>query len=130
MTNQGPLLPDNRRIPSVTRDKPPESGATVVSTRDLAVIRAWARMLEAEPATGEATASGPASSMSVADGGVGLRFNFPGWARFRDISWDEWFEHFNRHDLTFVFEPPAGDAAPSGNYRIVRTEDLNSLRST
>jgi hypothetical protein len=126
MPIEGPLIPDNKRIPCVTRDTPPEPGAAVVSTRDHALIEAWARMLGAEPATGEATASGPASAMSVVDGGTGLRFNFPGWGRFRVITWSEWFEHFNRHDLTFVFEPPEGDGPPSGRYRLVRTEDLKA----
>jgi hypothetical protein len=83
-------------------------------------------MLGADPATGEATGSGPSSSMSVSDGGTGLRFNFPGFGRFRQITWDEWFEHFNRHDLTFVFEPPVGDESPSGRYRLLRTEDLKA----
>jgi hypothetical protein len=126
MPIEGPLIPDNTHIPSVTRDAPPEPGEHVVSTRDHAVIEVWARMLGAEPATGQATESGPASSMSVADGGAGLRFNFPGFARFRSIAWSEWFDHFNRYDLTFVFEPPEGDGRPSGRYRIVRTVDLKT----
>ena len=33
-----------------------------------------------------------------------MRFNFPGAALFRPIAWDEWFAHFDRHDLRFVFE--------------------------
>ncbi|HEY7497838.1 MAG TPA: hypothetical protein VH740_04975 [Vicinamibacterales bacterium] len=126
MPTDGPFLPDNTHIPIVTRDTPPEPGVHVVCTRDPAVIEAWARMLGAEPATGQATESGPASSMSVADGGSGLRFNYPGFGRFRNIAWSEWFDHFNRHDLTFVFEPPEGDEAPSGRYRMVRTVDLQS----
>jgi hypothetical protein len=126
MALEGPLLPNSTHIPCVTRDKPPEPGVQVVSTRDHAVIEAWARMLQAEPATGEATESGPASAMSVADGGTGLRFNFPGWSRFRGIAWSEWFDHFNRYDLTFVFEAPEGDGVPSGRYRLVRTADLKS----
>ena len=124
MLMKGPLLPENRHIQSVTRDKPPEAGSTVVSTRDHVVIEEWARMLQAEPATGEETESGPATTLSVADGGTGLRFNFPGWAPFRPISWTEWFEHFNRFDLTFVFEPPEGDGRPSGRFRIIRSEEL------
>ena len=58
------------------------------------------------------------------DGGSGLRFNFPGVARFREISWDEWFDHFNGHDLTFVFDNPGATDPPSARYRIVNTSDL------
>ena len=81
-----------------------------VATRDPDVIRAWATRHGAEPATGEATASGPAT-IDVNDGGVGIRFNFPGVGRFRPISWDEWFEHFNRYRLVFVCEEDVADRA-------------------
>ncbi|HUR34184.1 MAG TPA: DUF2934 domain-containing protein [Vicinamibacterales bacterium] len=84
-----------------TPAEPP--GIHIVRTRDRAVIRQWATSNGAEPATGEATASGPAGR-KVNDSGAGIRFNFPGFAPFRPIGWDEWFEHFDRHELVFVFE--------------------------
>lgn len=119
-----PLLPELRRIKSVSRDHP-AAGETVLATRDHEVIREWARIFSADPATGEASESGPASAMKVSDGGSGLRFNFPGFGRFREISWTEWFDHFNSHDLTFVYENPDAHKPPSPRYRLVRTEDLN-----
>jgi hypothetical protein len=73
------------------------------ATRDRDEIRRWAAEHGAEPATGEATTSGP-SIIDVNDGGAGIRFNFPGFARFRPIGWEEWFENFFQHDLVFVFE--------------------------
>src|SRR6185503_18933544 len=83
------------------RDRP---GVRVVVTPDHDVIRRWAAQHHAEPATGEATVSGPAT-IDVRDGGAGIRFNFPGFARlFRPISWEEWFDNFDRHNLLFVFE--------------------------
>ena len=110
---------------------PPTRKVTVVSdpdvprvewsTRNPAVIRRWAQVHQAEPATGEATPSGRAASMRVDDGGSGLRFNFPGAGRFREISWDEWFEHFGRHDLVFVCDDPDGDLPPGGLYRLVHS---------
>ena len=118
------LFPERQHITNVTRTDPPDPSATILATRDHAIIREWARIFEAEPATGEQTASGPALPMKVADGGTGLRFNFPGMARFRPISWSEWFDHFNEHDLTFVFENPEGRQPPSARYRLMRTEDL------
>jgi hypothetical protein len=123
ITNE-PLLPEPRRIKTVSRDHPAD-GESVLATRDHEVIREWARLFDADPATGEASASGPSSAMKVSDGGAGLRFNFPGIGRFREITWAEWFDHFNSHDLTFVYENPATHRPPSPRYRLVRTEDLN-----
>lgn len=74
------------------------------------VIRRWVARHSAEPATGEATASGPAT-IGVNDGGAGIRFNFLGFARFRPISWDEWFANFDRHGLVFVYEEEVADRA-------------------
>jgi hypothetical protein len=79
-------------------------------TRDHEMIRRWAERHKAEPATGEATASGPAT-VTVNDGGAGIRFNFPSVSRFRPISWDEWFENFEAHGLTFVYEEEVEDRA-------------------
>ena len=124
--NDEPLLPIHlqQRVTRVTRDEPADDRSTVLATRDHAVIQEWAARVSAVPATGESTESGPASSLSVNDGGSGLRFNFPGIARFREISWTEWLDHFNRHDLTFVFENPRGHQPPSARFRLVRTEDV------
>jgi hypothetical protein len=47
----------------------------------------------------------------VADGGAGIRFNFPGMSRFRPIGWDEWLENFDRHGLVFVYEEDVADRA-------------------
>ena len=89
---------------------PPDDTDNAIATRDHAVICQWAARHHAEPATGEATTSGPAT-VDVRDGSVGIRFNFPGFARFRPIGWDEWFEHFDRHGLTFVYEIEVPDRA-------------------
>ena len=117
--------PPTRRV-AVTPD--PDAPPVFWSTRDPKVIRKWAAIHEAEPATGEATSSGHRSSMSVDDGGSGLRFNFPGASRFREISWDEWFEHFGRHDLVFVCDDPEGAMLPGASYRLVRARDLATTR--
>jgi hypothetical protein len=81
-----------------------------MATRDPDVIRSWAARHGAEPATGESTQSGPAT-IHVNDGGVGIRFNFPGAGRFRPISWNEWLEHFDRNRLTFVYQEEVADRA-------------------
>ncbi len=86
------------------------AGPRAIATRDQDVIRQWAGRHHAEPATGEATESGPAT-VHVHDDGAGIRFNFPGAGRFRPITWDEWFANFDRHHLTFVYEEEITDRA-------------------
>lgn len=83
-----------------TRDLP---GRRTITTRDPRRIQEWAEQHNARPATGEASSSGP-SVRDVNDGGAGIRFNFPGFAPFRPISWDEWLAHFAKHDLLLVYE--------------------------
>jgi hypothetical protein len=121
METKGPLLLKQKHVPMVTTEDDALTGP--VATRDHGVIRRWAERRQAEPATGEATASGPATA-DVRDGGVGIRFNFPGFARLRPIPWEEWFDNFERHQLTFVYEgqPEAGESW-TPRYRIVKTED-------
>ena len=87
-----------------------KSRLRVLATKDHGVIQGWAERHKAEPATGEATASGPAT-VQVTDGGAGIRFNFPGAGRFRPITWTEWFDNFDRHQLTFLFEEEVPDRA-------------------
>ncbi len=130
MSSSDPLLPPHTTVPLVTSDTQMTHRAIgPVATRDHALIRRWASRHAAEPATGEQTTSGAASSMSVRDGGTGLRFNFPGAGRFRTIQWDEWLEHFDVHQLTFVYEEPEDeDGRPtSAHYRIVKGDDWAGL---
>jgi hypothetical protein len=95
----------------------------VVATRDHALIRQWAARRHAEPATGEATESGP-STMTVNDDGTGIRFNFPGVGRFRPIDWDEWFRNFDEYSLVFVYERDEARHALSSRYRMLPMADL------
>jgi hypothetical protein len=95
----------------------------VVLTRDHAVIRRWAVDRSAEPATGEATGSGPAAASKVNDGGAGIRFNFPGAGTFRPISWEEWFGNFDAHECAFVYE----NEPLSYRYRIVKAKEWSDL---
>jgi hypothetical protein len=81
-----------------------------IETRDHEIILQWASRHQAAPATGESTESGPAT-LEVRDGGASVRFNFPGASRFRPIGWSEWFEHFDREDLVFVYEEDVADRA-------------------
>ena len=120
-----PLLADTLPVHLVdcSNEGAQPAGATV-ATDDRELIRAWAGRHRAEPATGEATTSGPAT-VDVQDGGAGIRFNFPAAARFRPISWDEWFQNFDQHALLFVYEREAPDA-PSPRYRLVPKSTLQA----
>jgi hypothetical protein len=122
------LLPDEDPIRRVDRHSSPEerSGA-VLATEDHEVIREWAERRNAEPATGEATQSGPAT-LDVQDGGAGIRFNFPAAARFRPISWDEWFQNFTEYDLMFVYEDEVPGRPRSTRYRLVPKQKLEQAK--
>ena len=136
------LLPDNRRKTegNVERESSLFAGATPVvlltaddpqrhaevataATRDRGLIQHWAAARHAEPATGERTPSGDAS-VQVDDGGAGIRFNFPAAGRFRPISWAEWFENFDAHELVFVFERDRPSASTSYRYRLLKMDVL------
>jgi hypothetical protein len=113
------LLPDAellRRIDPATALAQP--AGSIVATDDHNLIRDWARRHSAEPATGEATVSGPAT-IDIHDGGAGIRFNFPAAARFRAISWDEWFDNLHRYQMLFVYERDEPETTSSGRYQLV-----------
>ena len=117
------LMPEDAPIARVdiTTEKEHQPG-DVVFTDDPALIRQWAARHAAEPATGEATPSGPAT-VTVTDGDAGIRFNFPAAGRFRPISWEEWFRNFHDHELLFVYEADT-PGAMSARYRLVKRDRL------
>ena len=120
------LLPEGRPIHRVDlHNEPQQQPGTLVATDDHDLIRAWAARHSAEPATGEATPSGPATR-NVQDGGVGIRFNFPGAGMFRPITWDEWFQNFAAFDLIFVYERDTPGKTPMPGYRLVAKEKLQA----
>jgi hypothetical protein len=119
-------LPDQSGTHRVRPIDSPFRGSTrVVLTRDHGVIRHWATERRAEPATGEATSSGPATS-SVNDGGAGIRFNFPGVGTFRPIGWEEWLANFDHHECAFVYDDEPSRPL-SNRYRIVKAQDWSDL---
>src|SRR5215210_3972157 len=68
---KGQLLPEQHRVREVASDTM-EASNTTLKTRDHDVIRQWASRRGADPATGEATASGHAT-VAIADTGAGIR---------------------------------------------------------
>jgi hypothetical protein len=118
------LLPDWEPVRLVdASDAANQPPGAVLATDDHELIRQWAAAHDAQPATGEATPSGPAT-IDVQDGGAGIRFNFPAAALLRPISWEEWFDNFTRHELMFVYERDSPGQTPSARYRLVPREKL------
>jgi hypothetical protein len=111
MNTNEPLFPQRDGFSTVASGgQTGTSAIRALTTQDHDVIRQWAARHHAEPATGIETASGPAT-VHVSDGGTVVRFNFPAAARFRPITWDEWFEMFDRLRLVFVHEEDVADRA-------------------
>ena len=100
-----------------------------MATEDHELIREWAARHDAEPATGEATESGPAT-VDVRDGGAGIRFNFPAAARFRPITWDEWLRNFTQDHLMFVYQNDVPGQPPNSAYRLVPRQKLQRQLQT
>lgn len=139
MKNRGQLLPEHTRVEHVGDASEPDAvtrlksvdeagGSTsVLLTRNHEVIRRWAEERQAQPATGEATRSGPAT-VRVNDGGAGVRFTFPGYSVYREITWDEWFANFDEHNCAFVFDDDTSRPL-SNRYRIVKAEEWSEFLS-
>jgi hypothetical protein len=120
------LLPDDNTVRRVDRHSEAEQEAgSIVATEDPELIRQWAAQHRAEPATGEASVSGPATR-DVHDGGAGIRFNFPAAAAFRPITWDEWLQNFTKNNLVFVYERDTPGKTPDGRYRLVPRQTLRA----
>lgn len=126
MSSDSPLVPGVTPIVLLTADNEARhADVPVAATRDHQLIQRWAAQHQAEPATGEQTASGE-STVQVNDGGAGIRFNFPAAGRFRPITWDEWFGNFETHELVFVYERNPAGGGTSYRYRLVKMDELQS----
>lgn len=112
----------DNKILQFTQSPPNRPGVRTRTTKDHDVIRRWAEDHQADPATGEATESGPAT-IDVRDGGAGIRFNFPGVSPFRQIEWQEWLAHFDSHQLTFVFEEQDTGQVAARAHELSRSHD-------
>jgi hypothetical protein len=124
MPNDGSIIQPALRVAIVdSHDEGRAPDVRTRATRDRVLIRRWAAARGAQPATGEQTASG-AGTVDVRDGDAGVRFNFPGYARYRPISWDEWFENFDRYDLMFVYERDAPGEPLGHRWRLLTRANL------
>jgi hypothetical protein len=94
-----------------TDDDPERPGRSLVTTNH-DVIREWAESRKAVPSTVEGTEHG--DHLGV------LRLDFPGYGgdRLREVSWDEWFDTFDKRRLNFIYQEERSDGSPSNFFRL------------
>jgi len=94
-------------------DEDPERPGRSLVTTHHDVIRHWAEARKAVPATVEGTEHG--DHLGV------LRFDFPGYGggdRLREVSWDEWFDTFDKRRLNFIYQEERSDGSTSNFFRL------------
>jgi hypothetical protein len=92
-----------------TEDHPGET----LETTDHDAIRKWAEQRDAVPTIVDGTESGRGSGV--------LRLDFPGYGGdgLREVSWDEWFETFDKSNIKFIYQEHTSDGSPSNFMKLV-----------
>ncbi|HEX7297443.1 MAG TPA: bifunctional DNA primase/polymerase [Solirubrobacteraceae bacterium] len=91
-----------------------ETRSDTRKTTDHDEIRRWVEEHGGKPAMVRGTGDGEA--------GV-LRIDFPGGAgedQLEHISWDEWFEKFDRENLAFLYQEQKASGEDSTFFKLVR----------
>ena len=99
-----------------TSDKPERPGRSLVTT-DHDVIRQWAQARKAVPATVAGTEHG---------GHLGvLRLDFPGYSgdRLKEVSWDDWFEAFDKRRLNFIYQQKQASGKRSNFFQLENPDE-------
>lgn len=96
-------------------DKPERPGRTLV-TANHDVIRRWVEQRGGQPATVPGTEHG--DHLGV------LRVDFPdyGGKDLRHVSWDEWFDTFDKRRLNFLYQEQRSDESTSNFFRLENPE--------
>lgn len=92
-----------------------ETKSHTKTTTDHDEIRRWVEEHGGRPAIVRGTRD--------ADGGGVLRIDFPGGAgedELEPVSWDEWFEVFDRNQLAFLYQDQRSDGGDSTFFKLVR----------
>ncbi len=98
---------------AVDRETKSATVASSFRTRDHDVIRRWAEERGGTPADVEGTGEDT-------EAGV-LRIEFRGETdRLEDVSWDAFFETFDRSDVDFLYQERTSDGAVSRFHKFVR----------
>jgi hypothetical protein len=93
------------------------SQSQTVKTTDHEEIRRWVEEHGGRPARVRATADG---------GGGVLRIDFPGGAgeeELEPISWEEWFEIFDRNNLAGLYQEQKASGEDSTFFKLVSRDD-------
>jgi anaerobic selenocysteine-containing dehydrogenase len=91
-----------------------ETKSETRTTTDHDEIRRWVEEHGGKPAKVKGTGGGPGDGL--------LRIDFPGGAgedRLEPISWDEWFEVFDREKLAFLYQERKASGEDSTFFRLV-----------
>jgi len=99
-----------------TADKPERAGRSLVTT-DHEVIRQWAKARKAVPSTVAGTEH---------DGHLGvLRLDFPGYSgdRLTEVSWDDWFDAFDKRRLNFIYQQKQTSGKRSNFFRLENPDE-------
>ncbi len=81
-------------------------------------IKEWAEQRKGKPAIVEGTGNND-------PGGIGLlRINFEGYddPRLKDVSWDDFFETFDKKNLAFLYQDTISDEQTSRFFKFVDRE--------
>ncbi len=102
------------------KDHEEKLGQTLV-TQDHNVIKSWAEKRKAVPSVVETTDDKDNKSVGV------LRLDFPGYGgqRLKEITWEEWFEAFDKNKLKFIYQEHKSDSSDSNFFKLV-SSDSNS----
>lgn len=79
------------------------------TTKDHEVIKQWAEARDAKPSVVKST-------HDTNEGAGILRFNFPGYSgadSLEEISWEEFFDTFDKKELTFLYQDEKTDGEQS-----------------
>jgi|SRR5579871_4920981 len=98
---------------------PTKSSSSSRSTRDHDEIRRWAEARHAVPC--EVRDTERAGSTGI------LRFEFPDTPdrnddQLEEISWEEFFEKFDRSNLELLYQEKTADGEPSNFNKLIRSE--------
>jgi DNA-binding MarR family transcriptional regulator len=98
----------------IARPMPSETKSETRTTTDHDEIRRWVEAHGGKPATVRGTGDG--------EPGV-LRIDFPGGTgedQLEHISWDEWFQKFDRENLAFLYQDHKASGEDSTFFKLVR----------
>ena len=93
-------------------------------TQDHDEIREWAQAREAVPSHVTSTGSrstGSKSTGSKKDAGL-IRLDFPSYSgagSLEEISWDEWFEKFDKSGLALIYQEHTASGEPSNFNKLI-----------